>query len=454
MNIYLVFLLNHTEVRNWIRCIHIKKVENEENKIQNRKESIGQHMKQTFIILSILIGISCKGQDTTKVLFIGNSFMSFNDLPTLFSQLAQGSGEHVVIASRIPGGASVGDTIQGTFAHMYNPDVYSLIKSDDWDYLFLQDKQGRFAMSRGIFPGDSKVIEGHIKIRDSLLFYHPCAHMIWFAGFGPKNGYPPYSPTGVGLIDSIYQNYKYLKDSIGHVIVPIGPAYLRILAGYPSIDLWGPDGEHPSLKGSLLIASVLYATVFKSSPTASSFNPGIPFAEDSIIKTTGYQTTIDSLGFSGLSGITPSIIQSGDSLMVTGYQACSWFFNSLPYPANNCVTEISQTGNYYALATNGNSCIFRTLEQQYELTTGTNDKNYKTEQYEVFPNPASSLVFISTTVPINQLSVINSTGNIMKEIYNPSNKTGIEILSWPNGIYLVLVKQKYGVTQTIKFLKQ
>ncbi len=411
-------------------------------------------MKQAFIILSILVGINCRAQDTTKVLFIGNSFMSFNDLPTLFSQLAEGSGEHVVVASRIPGGASVGDTIQGTFAHMYNPDVYSLIKSDDWDYLFLQDRQSRFAMSRGIFPGDSKVIEGHIKIRDSLLFYHPCAHMAWFAGFGPKNGYPPYSPTGVGLIDSIYQNYKYLEDSIGQVIVPIGPAYLRIIAGYPSIDLWGPDEEHPSLKGSLLIASVLYATVFKSSPIASGFNPGIPYAEDSIIKTTGYQTTIDSLGFSGLSGITPPIIQSGDSLMVTGYQSCSWFFNGLPFPANNCVAEISQTGKYYALVANGNGCIFRTLEHLYMLTTGTNDKNDKKEPCKIFPNPASSKVFVSATVPIHQLSIINSAGIIMKEIANPSNKTEIEISSWPNGLYLILITQKQGVAQTIKFLKQ
>ena len=411
-------------------------------------------MKQAFLILSILLGISCKGQDTTKVLFIGNSFMSFNDLPALFSQLAEGSGEHVVVASRIPGGASVGDTIQGTFAHMYNPDVYSLIKSDDWDYLFLQDRQRRFAMSRGIFPGDSKVIEGHIKIRDSLLFYHPCAHMAWFAGFGPKNGYPPYSPTGVGLIDSIYQNYKYLEDSIGQVIVLVGPAYLRIMAGYPSIDLWGPDGEHPSLKGSLLIASVLYATVFKSSPIASSFNPGIPYTEDSIIKTTAYQTTMDSLGFSGLSSITPPIIQSGDSLLVTGYQACSWFFNGLPYPANNCVAEISQTGNYYALVADGNGCIFRTLEQLYMLVTGTNDKNDKTEPCEIFPNPASSMVCVNASVPLYHLSIINSAGKIMNEIFNPSNKIEIEISSWPNGLYLILVTQKNGVTQTMKLLKQ
>jgi hypothetical protein len=163
---------------------------------------------------------------------------------------------------------------------------------------------------------------------------------------------------------------------------------------------------------------------------------------------------MDSLGFSGLSGITPPIIQSGDSLMVTGYQSCSWFFNGLPCPANNCVAEISQTGNYYAWVTNGNGCMFRTLEQLYSVTTGTRDKNDTTKPCEIFPNPASSKVCVNASVPLHHLSIMNSAGKIMKEISNPANKTEIEISSWPNGLYLILVKQKQGVTQTIKFIRQ
>jgi hypothetical protein len=61
-------------------------------------------MKQVFLVLAILAGLRCRAQDTIKVLFIGNSFMSFNDLPALFSQLTQGSSEHVALTSHIPGG--------------------------------------------------------------------------------------------------------------------------------------------------------------------------------------------------------------------------------------------------------------------------------------------------------------------------------------------------------------
>jgi hypothetical protein len=411
-------------------------------------------MKKYFILLTLIVNLHCEAQDTTKVLFIGNSFMSVNDLPGIFSQLAQGSGRQVVVASRIPGGCSVGDTIQGTFAHMYSPEVYALIKSNSWDYLFLQDRQSRFAMSRGIFPGDSKVIEGHIKIQDSLLFFHPCAHMLWFAGFGLKNGMPPYSTTGVGMIDSIYQNYKYLEDSAGQVIAPVGPAFLRIIADYPSIDLWGPDEEHPSLKGSLMIASVLYATVFKSSPILSSFNPGIPEEEDSILKTTAYQTAIDSIDFTGLSGITPPVFQAGDSLWLIGFQGCNWFLNGLPYPSDHCVAHITQTGNYYAVATSENGCSFRTLEQEYQTSTGTNDQEPWNNPCIVFPNPASDRISVSFTSAMEKMSILNVAGAIMRKIIYPNNPTEIDISSWPEGLYLVQGIGKTGVSQSIKFIKQ
>ena len=416
--------------------------------------SINRGIKLLLVVVAISV-VPCVSfsQDTTKVLFIGNSFMSFNDLPALFSQFAQGSGEHVVVASHIPGGASVGDTIQGTFAHMNNPYVYSLIKSNDWDYLFLQDRQSRFAMSRGVFPGDSKVIEGHVRLRDSLLYHHPCAHMIWFAGFGPKNGYPPLAATGAGLIDSIYQNYQFLDDSAGQIMAPIGPAWLRIMSEYPSIDLWRPDEEHPSLKGSLLIASVLYSTIFKRSPIGSSFNPGVPYIEDSILKSTGYYASIDSIEFTGLSGITPTIIQTGNSLSVNGFNSCSWYYNSVSFAANNCIAAITQSGNYFALVEDGHGCIFRTLEQPYFLTTGTNEQDREHDFYAVFPNPGSSAIRINSEMELHAIRIFNSLGKLMHEISDPAKQTETDISSWPKGLYIILVIPKQGLTGIKWFIR-
>jgi hypothetical protein len=87
------------------------------------------NIKHFTFFLAILISGLCQAQDTTKVLFIGNSFTSQNNLPALFSELGQGSGNNVVVAFHMSGGISVGDITQGTYARMNNPYVYSLIKT-------------------------------------------------------------------------------------------------------------------------------------------------------------------------------------------------------------------------------------------------------------------------------------------------------------------------------------
>ncbi len=412
-------------------------------------------MKQLFILLAVIISVLSHAQDTTKVLFIGNSFTSQNNLPAVFSQLVQSSGKNVVVASHMPGGVSVGDISQGSSAHMNNPLVYSLIKSNDWDYLVLQDNQGRFCLGYGQFPSSSLVIEGHMKIRDSLLFHHPCAHVIWFAGFGPKNGYPPYGNTGEALIDSIYHNYQFLVDTAGQIIAPIGPAFKRIISGAASINLWSSDDVHPSLYGTSLVANVLYSTIYKSSPIHSSYNPGFSTYEDSLLKTTAYQTTIDSLKYSGLSEITPVINQVGNTLSVSGYQNCNWFFNGNPYLSNNCIANINQPGNYYALITDMNNCELRTLEYYYLTTDVVDIINSKNDIY-LYPSPASDFIFINISNLSDiggELRIYDATACLVKTEVLKQNKQKINTDDLSVGLYLVVVKSE-RISKTLKLIIQ
>ncbi len=410
-------------------------------------------MKKLIVLQLLLFHVLCHAQDTTKVLFIGNSFTSQNNLPNLFYQLAQASGKNVVVASHMPGGISVGDTAQGTSAHMNNPIVYSLIKSNSWDYLVLQDNQGRFCLGYGQFPSSSLVIEGHIKIRDSLLHYHPCAHMIWYAGFGPKNGYPPYGDTGEALIDSIYRNYQYLLDTAGQVLAPIGPAFKRIIHAYPSMNLWSSDDVHPSLFGSYVIANILYTTIFKSHPGHSSYNPGITVGDDSLLKSIGYQTTIDSLPFSGLAALTPMVTQTGNTLSVTGYQNCSWFYNGVPYASNNCSVNINQTGNYYVIATDQNQCEFLSLEQTYSVLTET-DHVVGTSDFQIYPNPVDNVLFYRSGNPDIQaveLLIYDAIGSLVTSIHIEQNQHAIPVGDLHEGLYILVIKSN-DISENLKLI--
>ncbi len=409
-------------------------------------------MKQILVVISILIVMNCKGQDTTKVLFIGNSFTSQNNLPALFSQIAQSTGDAVVVASHMPGGVSVGDISQGTSAHMNNPLVYSLIRSNNWDYLVLQDNQGRFCLNYGQFPSSSLVIEGHIKIRDSLLFYHPCAHIIWYAGFGPKNGYLPYASTGSALIDTIYQNYQFLRDTAGQIIAPIGPAFQKIISGYPSVNLWDTDDTHPSLNGSFLIANVIYTTIFKKSPILCSYNPGLASNVDSLLKNTAYQTTFDSLYNTGLLSSTPQISQTNNDLIVSGYQSCNWYFNDSPYASNNGTATITQPGSYYAITTDNNGCTFRTFEQSYILTGLEENSLDRNSNSIVYPNPAQEYIHIKAPQD-TEIQILNIEGQLLHEIKINTQETTISLRNFSKGIYIIKIKDEKGIVIR-KFIKE
>lgn len=404
-------------------------------------------MKSIKSIL-VLIILSCSSnfyaQDTTKVLFIGNSFTSSNNLPNLFKLLAKDAGHNVVIASHMPGGISVGDVGQGNQAHMNNPYVYSLIKGNDWDYLVLQDNQGRFSHPYGQFADpvfQSRVIEGHLKIRDSLLHYHPCSHMIWFGGFGTKYGVSLGFTSGVEMIDAIYQNYRFLNDSAKEVIAPIGPAFKRVISGHSSINLWGGDDTHPSLDGSFLTSCVIYTTIFKQSPLLSSYNPGISASNNTLLKTIAYQTTIDSLNFTGLNGITPLISQSNDTLMVNNYQQCSWFYNNAPYSSSNCTAVMNQSGNYSAIVTDNDGCEFRTLDYEH-IATGINIEAYTSDQISIYPNPTEGKFRLNLDRLKSPFAytITTANGKVIKHQNLNVNTVMIDLSDQPPGLYILQVK--------------
>ena len=108
-------------------------------------------MRQVTLLFCFLI-LSIQATTQTKVLFIGNSFVASNDLPSIFDDLASAAGKNVMIGSHAPGGIFVADTRQGNQAHAHNPFVYDLIRSEQWDYVVIQDNQGFYSWNYGQIP--------------------------------------------------------------------------------------------------------------------------------------------------------------------------------------------------------------------------------------------------------------------------------------------------------------
>ena len=412
-------------------------------------------MKHLFIIFAFILALSSKAQDTIKVLFIGNSYTYVENMPDLFRHIADSAGYKVKTQMFAPGGVSVGDISQGTQAHMNNPLVYENIRSDKWDYVVLQDNQGRFVLDYGQFPSSSLVIQGHLQIRDSVLKNNPCAKMIWFAGWGVKNGYPPYGNTGIEMINRIAANYQFLNDTAHQIIAPIGGAWKKIILTNPSFDLFSSDEMHPSLEGAFLTANVIYSTIFRDNPKYSSANGGLPPATVNLLKQAGWQTVIDSLQNSNLQSITPDLLWQNNQLTAGNYQHYYWYKDmQWQQSISGNIFNINLNAHYYLMAENSNGCLLKSFSQHLLLLNTDDIANEHAVNF--YPNPTKDFITLNINVSGKsnaELKIYNLYGDLLKSEMIEKNQQQINIKDLSNGIYLVVITSD-DVAKSFKLIVQ
>jgi hypothetical protein len=412
-------------------------------------------MKLLIFIFSFFFIIHCKAQDTIKVLFIGNSFTYFENMPDLFHNIADSAGYKVKTQMYAPGGVSVGDTAQGTMAHMNNPLVYDNIRSDKWDYVVLQDNQGRFVLDYGKFPSSSLVIKGHFQIRDSVIKNNPCAKMIWFSGWGPQNGYPPYGNSGIELIERITANYHFLNDTARQIIAPIGSAWKKIIQSNPGINLWSGDSTHPSLQGAYLTANVIYATIFRDDPMYSSASAGLSVSTNNLFKQTAWQTVNDSIFVTNLKSITPELQFQNNQLTTANFPNYFWYQNMqwLSNATTN-VLNVSQSGHYYVMAENLQGCKLKSMSKHLIITTIEN--NILQSHFNLYPNPASTAITIDFTkekASALKINIYNINGQKLKNIdVNGITNKVIDVADLENGLYFIEILGSKGILEVKKLL--
>jgi hypothetical protein len=391
--------------------------------------------------------------DTTKILYIGNSFTYFNELPDMVDSLAHRNNQLVWHYMHAPGGISVGDTGKAAAAHMDNPLVYQLIRSSDWDFVVVQDNQGRFILDSAVFPNKSRVVAGHLMLMDSVKHYHPCAKMIWFAGWGLKNGQLPNWPTGVSMIDKLLVNYRVLNATADEIIAPIGEAWKKSISQH-TFDLWTSDEMHPSTEGSYLAALVLYSTMLHGSALNNGYMAGL--------------VTQDALSLQNLVHnllITPSIIQRYNlngvlllTLLANGplhapsdFTHYQWYLagNKIAY-ATDSVYHPTVSGTYWVTVEDASGCILKSCYTKVAVPTGISGT--QKQDVTVFPNPFHSTLQI-TSDEQKTIEIKNLSGLTLLVVHALQGKTTLDTSELLPGVYLLLVTTETG-HRIFKLIKQ
>ena len=249
-------------------------------------------MKRIFYVV-VFIPIFVFSQQTKEVLFVGNSYTFYNDLPNMVKQIALSFGDTLNYDQNTPGGA----TLQ---MHSTNTQTLSKISQQQWDNIIIQcqSQEPSFSpsqVSNDVFPYAQILI-------DSIESNSVCTEPIFFMTWGRKHGdlqncqsYPPIC-TYTGMQERLRESYLDMTFNHNATCSPVGMSWKESIVQDSALNLYSPDNSHPNIYGSYLAACTFYATIFKKSPIGSTYMPiGISHATSVSLQTIASNTVLDSL---------------------------------------------------------------------------------------------------------------------------------------------------------------
>ena len=180
-----------------------------------------------------------------KVLYIGNSYMYYNNLPLMISQLAGSSDEPRQLNTRV---IAVGSkTLEW---HYGNPETLEVIRQADRNIVVLQEHSMRPVEDRNKMFEYASKLDGEIKLSGARTILY----LTWARKHIPE--------MQEGLTDA----YFSLARKLDARVAPVGIAWQKALRANPALKLHKRDNSHPTLLGSYLAACVFYAMFFQTSP--------------------------------------------------------------------------------------------------------------------------------------------------------------------------------------------
>jgi hypothetical protein len=383
-----------------------------------------------------------------RVLFLGNSYTYFNDLPNMFKSISESLQDSVTVDSYAPGGYTLN-------AMSNDVNAMNKIKLGNWDFIVIQAQSQEPSFSpaqvaTGTYPFAKKLC-------DSIKAYNNCGEILFFMTWGRKNGdasncgsYPPVC-TYAGMQQRLRESYLEMCDSNDATCVPVGVAWKNVRDTNPSIELYNPDESHPSLQGTFLAASVFYTSIFKKYTTLSSYLPaGITNSDGFTLQTIAGSTVIDSIenwqqyGHLPKSSFTKT--NSGNTYTFTNTtlrgNTYLWNFgDGNTSILQNPVHTYTASGNYFVkLKSTSTSCKTDSSTHSIFLTVGVTDVEKRDEKIVCI----NKQLHLSNFKGNYTLLIRTMEGNTVLEKTLLQHNNKIDISHIANGIYTFTIQYQQG----------
>jgi Secretion system C-terminal sorting domain/Domain of unknown function (DUF4886) len=224
----------------------------------------------TFVCFLLYTSTCYSSNDTTKVLFIGNSLTYFYKSPEQFDSIARYEGKAVLVDQLMRGGTAVIDIVSDS-VHLDSA------KNKAYDYIIMQ--ASNFSLLPELY---SIEIEGLRNFMNDIKSLYPNTEFIYKMIWGDKEGFQ-YAELGFLTYQEIYERLfdgaKAIADSLNVLISPAGFAWDISNNRNPDFNLYLNDNFHPYSTGSYLNACVHYCTIFQEEIVDNDYS-GSLYADD------------------------------------------------------------------------------------------------------------------------------------------------------------------------------
>lgn len=183
------------------------------------------------------------------VLFVGNSYVYYNNLPELVEAIAfELSGPLLEAEAHTHGGF----TLQ---AHLDDGHIAELLRTGDqngnpWGTVILQEQSSLGTRGRSGVLSEPREFYAAVREMDVLIDSagaEPQLYMTWAKEWMP------------GQTEVLARAYIEAGKMIGASVAPVGLAWARVKSERPDLELYRRDGSHPTGIGSYLAACVIYS---------------------------------------------------------------------------------------------------------------------------------------------------------------------------------------------------
>jgi hypothetical protein len=192
------------------------------------------------------------GTRPVRILFIGNSYTYYNNMPAIAEAIYEASGAgHMETGMLVQAGQSLSDA-----AGPRLPELLRLMMGGRWDYVVLQQQStlgGGFRNGRPVI-GDPAAFHDAVRTLDREIREaggRTVLLVTWANAAAPEQQ------------AAITDAYDSIGAEIGAIIVRAGPAWDVVRRQHPGIRLHQADGSHPNENGSYLTACVLLEELFR-----------------------------------------------------------------------------------------------------------------------------------------------------------------------------------------------